>query len=133
MVRDMPSTPAPAGGAEPIPAAGGVLWRGSRGAKGESKVEIAVIHRPRYDDWSLPKGKLARRESALAGAIREVREETGFKVRVGPSLGETGYLKVLAGAERPKVVSWWAMRAKTGEVVPGREVDELRYRWNTRW
>src|ERR671919_800445 len=86
-----------------IRAAGGVLWRSiSKDRGGEPVVEVAVIHRPRYDDWSLPKGKLAPGESEIEGAVREVWEETGFRVRMGRPIGEIRYLKRNSfGAERP--------------------------------
>ena len=110
-----------------IRAAGGVLWRAATDAEGEAAVEVAVIHRPRYDDWSLPKGKLAANEREVDGAIREVMEETGFHVRLGRSLGETRYLKVQEGYARPKVVRWWAMEAASGTFGATREVDELKW------
>jgi 8-oxo-(d)GTP phosphatase len=108
----------------PIQAAGGVVWR--TGDDGR-EVEIAVIHRPRYDDWSLPKGKLAPGESHLEGAIREVHEETGYRVQPGRSLGEVRYLKNSGGAAREKVVHYWAMKAVGGAFSPNREVDEMRW------
>lgn len=114
-------------GAPPIRAAGGVVWRRVPTPDAEDAVEVAVIHRPRYDDWSLPKGKLAGSESDLEGAVREVLEETGYHVRVGRPLGETRYLKSLPGGERPKVVRWWAMQAEEGIFSPTREVDELAW------
>ena len=111
-----------------IRAAGGVVWRRAPGANGaEAALEIAMIHRPRYDDWSLPKGKLASAESHLEAAVREVLEETGYHVRVGQPLGETHYEKVTAGAARPKVIRWWAMQAEEGVFSATREVDELRW------
>src|SRR5438093_3200158 len=109
-----------------IRAAGGVLWRETAGA-GDPGVEVAVIHRPRYDDWSLPKGKLASGEPEVDGAIREVLEETGHHVRLGRALGETRYVKEQAGVPRPKVVRWWAMEATSGAFAPTREVDDLRW------
>jgi 8-oxo-(d)GTP phosphatase len=111
----------------PIRAAGGVVWRSVDGVDGESTVEVAIIHRPRYDDWSLPKGKLAPGESHLEGGIREVHEETGFRVQPGRSLGEVRYLKNSRGAPREKVVHYWAMRAIGGAFSPSREVDEMRW------
>lgn len=111
----------------PIRAAGGVVWRHARPDEGEDGVEVAVIHRPRYDDWSLPKGKLASGESDLEGAVREVLEETGFHVRVGRPLGETRYEKAGPAGTRPKVVRWWAMQAEEGAFSPTREVDDLRW------
>ena len=129
MVRDAAPPLAAVGdvSGSPIRAAGGVVWRAVSGASGEPAVEVAVIHRPRYDDWSLPKGKLVAGESHLDAAVREVLEETGFRVRVGRSLGETRYDKVASAATRPKVVRWWAMQAESGSFSPSREVDALEW------
>ncbi|MGH3365619.1 MAG: NUDIX hydrolase [Nocardioidaceae bacterium] len=102
-----------------IEAAGGVLWRQSRG----SDIEIALVHRPKYDDWSLPKGKLSSGEHVLAGAVREVQEETGFTPMVGPPLGQVHYDK----DGSPKRVRYWAMRATDGTFDPTTEVDDLRW------
>jgi 8-oxo-(d)GTP phosphatase len=111
-----------------IRAAGGVLWRSDAIAPpGEEIVEVALIHRPRYDDWSFPKGKIASGESEVDGAIREVLEETGYHARLGRPLGETRYLKDQDGLVRPKVVRWWAMQASGGAFSVTREVDELRW------
>ena len=110
-----------------IRAAGGVVWRRVTGPDGTEGVEVAIIHRPRYDDWSLPKGKLASGESDLEGAVREVLEETGFHVRVGRPLGETRYTKRSMAGARPKVVRWWAMQAEEGAFSPTREVDDLHW------
>jgi 8-oxo-dGTP pyrophosphatase MutT (NUDIX family)/phosphohistidine phosphatase SixA len=110
----------------PIQAAGGVVWRVANGSNG-ARVEVAVIHRPRYDDWSLPKGKLAPGESHLEGAIREVHEETGYRVQPGRSLGEVRYLKKSGGGAREKVVHYWAMRALGGAFSPSREVDDMQW------
>ena len=109
----------------PIRAAGGVVWRRAAAPAGEDGVEVAIIHRPRYDDWSLPKGKLASGESDLEGAVREVLEETGYHVRVGRPLGETRYDKPTTTGSRSKVVRWWAMQAEEGTFSPTREVDDL--------
>jgi 8-oxo-dGTP pyrophosphatase MutT (NUDIX family) len=107
-----------------IRAAGGVLWRQADG----SGVEIAIIHRPKYDDWTLPKGKLADGEDFVEAALREVFEETGYRVRLGAALGEVGYTKTNSdGVPRPKVVRYWAMEALSGEFAPNKEVDELRW------
>jgi 8-oxo-(d)GTP phosphatase len=110
-----------------IRAAGGVLWRETASEAGEPAIEVAIIHRPRYGDWSLPKGKLSAGESEVDGAIREVLEETGFRIRLGRALGETRYLKEQGGSVRPKVVRWWAMEANGGGFTPNREVDDLRW------
>lgn len=108
-------------GPESIQAAGAVLWR--RGAEGG--LLIALIHRPRYNDWSLPKGKVEVGESAIACAHREVMEETGFAGTFGPELGETIY-EVEGSLKR---VRYWAARASeapTGKPNPN-EVDEVRW------
>ncbi|MCW2621919.1 MAG: mutT [Frankiales bacterium] len=110
---------------KPVLAAGGVLWRPSTEATGG--FEIALVHRPRYDDWSLPKGKLEPGEDALVGALREVHEETGFPATAGRYLGTSTYAVALAGVLTPKTVDWWSMRAGEGTFVPGDEVDELRW------
>ncbi len=98
------------------------MWRAS-----PDGVEVAVIHRPRYDDWSLPKGKLASGESDLDGAVREVLEETGFHVRVGRPLGESRYDRPTPAGTRSKIVRWWAMQAEEGAFSATREVDLLHW------
>jgi 8-oxo-dGTP diphosphatase len=100
-------------------AAGGVVWR--RGAGG---LEIVLVHRPRYDDWSLPKGKLDPGETFEQAALREVEEETGLRCRLGRLVGETTYRD---NKDRLKLVRFWAMRAGDGEFDPDDEVDELRW------
>ena len=105
-----------------IRAAGGVLWRPAAAG-----VEVALVHRPRYDDWSLPKGKLDPGEHPLAGALREVREETGFRAVAGRTLATSEYAVLEGGRTLPKTVRWWALRALDGEFVPNSEVDELRW------
>jgi 8-oxo-(d)GTP phosphatase len=110
----------------PIQAAGGVVWRLADN-EDRATVEVAIIHRPRYDDWSIPKGKLAPGETLLEGALREVYEETGYRVQPGRSLGEVRYLKKSGGRTREKVVHYWAMRAIAGGFSPSPEVDELRW------
>lgn len=108
-------------GREVVQAAGGVVWRGSG-----DDVEVALVHRPAYDDWSIPKGKLRRGEHPLVGAVREVTEETGHAVRLGPPLGETAY-ELPDG--RGKRVRYWSMRAcgGGGALLADGEVDELRW------
>jgi 8-oxo-dGTP diphosphatase len=103
-----------------VQAAGGVLWR-----RTGDRVEVAIVHRPKYDDWSLPKGKLDPGEPVLAGALREIREETGFAAVPGRTLGVSRYRVLDSGRDVPKTVQWWSMRAGTGVFVPSAEVDEL--------
>lgn len=103
-----------------VQAAGGVLWRRASG-----EIRVAVVHRPRYDDWSLPKGKLDKGEHGVLAAVREVCEETGYSGVVGRTLGESHYRVLDGGRDVPKTVRWWAMRATGGQFAPGPEVDEL--------
>jgi 8-oxo-dGTP diphosphatase len=103
-----------------IEAAGGVLCRTAPGGAG---IEVALVHRPKYDDWSIPKGKLTPGEHPLVGAVREVWEETGFRGVPGRPLGEIRYLK--DGA--PKRVRFWAMRAEDGHFTPNDEVDQVMW------
>jgi 8-oxo-dGTP diphosphatase len=112
---------------KPIRAAGGVVWRPAPDHASNSAIEVAVVHRPRYDDWSLPKGKLGAGESLLDGALREVFEETGYRVRPGRALGDVRYLKSSNGDSREKVVHYWVMEAVGGAFTPSREVDELMW------
>ena len=102
-----------------IRAAGALLWRESS----ELKIEIALIHRPRYDDWSLPKGKIEEGESSLRCAFREVIEETGITPQFGRELGSVEY-KEPAGLKR---VKYWAAKALTDEFLPNEEVDEIKW------
>ena len=111
----------------PIRAAGGVLWRTAKSSTGPSGVEVAIIHRPRYDDWSIPKGKLVPGESDIEGAIREVTEETGYRVQIRRPLGEVSYNKGSGPAQRMKTVRYWSMHAEGGVFSPSREVDQLRW------
>ncbi|GAC1445404.1 MAG: NUDIX hydrolase [Mycobacteriales bacterium] len=104
--------------AEVIEAAGGLLWRERSG-----RLEIALVHRPRYDDWSLPKGKLAPGEHPLVAALREVYEETGSSAEPGRPLGERRYL----ADGQPKRVRYWALRATGGVPVSNDEVDEVSW------
>jgi 8-oxo-dGTP pyrophosphatase MutT (NUDIX family) len=97
-----------------VRAAGGVLVEDGR---------VLLVHRPRYDDWSLPKGKAKDGESYLACALREVEEETGFRCEPLRELGETHY-EVLEG---PKTVRYWLMQRFEGEFEPNGEVDEIRW------
>lgn len=96
-------------------------------------MQVAVIHRPRYDDWTLPKGKLHAGEGELAGAVREIAEEIGASVAVQRFLGRIRY-DVAAEhsgesrqASSDKRVAYWAMRYTAGDFTPNDEVDELRW------
>ncbi|WP_045310674.1 NUDIX hydrolase [Lentzea aerocolonigenes] len=99
-------------------AAGAVLWRDADG-----DVEVAVVHRRRYDDWSLPKGKLDRGETIPACAAREVVEETGYECVLGRYLLQTSY-KVRGDA---KTVDYYAAEAVSGSFVANDEVDSLKW------
>jgi 8-oxo-dGTP pyrophosphatase MutT (NUDIX family)/phosphohistidine phosphatase SixA len=101
-----------------ILAAGAVLWR-----RTEAGIELALVHRPRYDDWSLPKGKLDRGESLPHAAVREIAEETGFTARLGARLLDVHY----DVPEGPKTVRYWAAEARGGAYAPNEETDELRW------
>jgi 8-oxo-dGTP diphosphatase len=102
-----------------IRAAGGVLWRSSA----SGAVEVALVHRPRYDDWSLPKGKLRRGEHPLVTACREVAEETGVRAMAGKRLDIEHYDTALG----PKAVEYWAMQGPDGPFTPTVEVDRLAW------
>jgi 8-oxo-dGTP diphosphatase len=104
-------------------AAGGVLWR--RDPSGATT--IALVHRPRYDDWSLPKGKLDSGEHSVTAARREVLEETGITPILGRRLVCTEYPVSVKEKIVRKVVDYWAMRATEGEFTPNDEVDDLRW------
>ena len=103
-----------------VRAAGGLVVR--RGADGQPRV--ALVHRPRYDDWSFPKGKLRRGETLLDCALREVREETGFLCIAEEALGVTEYVD---RRERPKLVRYWVMHRITGDFRPSNEVDSIAW------
>ncbi|WP_420034771.1 NUDIX hydrolase [Streptomyces sp. cg28] len=99
-------------------AAGCVLWRR---ALLDDGLEICLVHRPKYGDWSHPKGKLKRGEAPLAAAVREVREETGHDCAPGTALPTMRY----TANGRPKKVSYWAAEATSGAFLPNREVDRI--------
>ena len=101
-------------------AAGGVVWR-----RTDAGLEVAVVHRPRYDDWSLPKGKLDKGESFEEGALREVLEETGLRCRLRHELEPVRYTD---NKGRPKLVRYWLMDvAEDRGFAPSDEVDEVRW------
>lgn len=85
---------------------------------------MLLVHRPRYDDWSLPKGKLDPGESARKAALREVREETGLRCVTRQRLDAVRYHDRKG---RPKRVRYWAMKPVSGEFAPNDEVDEVRW------
>ena len=99
------------------------MWR--RNSKGQ--VKFLLIHRPAYDDWSLPKGKLDPGETHRRAARREVLEETGLECAIGDELDEVRYRDRKG---RDKRVRYWAMEAVSGAFEPNDEVDEVR--WLTR-
>jgi 8-oxo-dGTP pyrophosphatase MutT (NUDIX family) len=108
-----------------VRAAGGIVHR--RGPVGET--EVLLVHRPRYDDWSLPKGKADPGERDEETALREVEEETGLHCRLGAPAGRTRYRD---SKGRDKVVHYWLMEPpgdaeEASSFVPNHEVDELRW------
>ncbi|MGB6057797.1 MAG: NUDIX domain-containing protein [Microthrixaceae bacterium] len=106
-----------------IKAAGGVVVRS--GQAGPPGLEVVVVHRPAYDDWTLPKGKRKRSETARDCALREVEEETGLRCSADAELSKTGYT---LPDGTPKVVRWWAMSVLEDlGFVAGDEVDEIRW------
>jgi 8-oxo-dGTP diphosphatase len=106
---------------ELIIAAGGVVWRETK----DSKIELAIIHRPKYDDWTFPKGKLDIGEELISGAYREILEETGLDIELGPYLGAVEY----ESFEEAKHVSYWAAKALSSskEFHPNNEADLLEW------
>jgi 8-oxo-dGTP diphosphatase len=103
-----------------VRAAGGLVIR--RGA--DDEVRVVLVHRPRYDDWSFPKGKQRRGETLLAAALREVREETGLLCMAEAALGVTEYFD---RRDRPKLVRYWAMNAVGGSFESNSEVDSMAW------
>ena len=103
-----------------IEAAGGVVWK----VTPKGSLRVLLVHRPRYDDWYLPKGKLDPGETHLQAALREVEEETGLRCRTGEELPEVHYTDRKG---RPKRVRYWSMEPVGGEFEPNDEVDEVRW------
>ncbi|MFI1566083.1 NUDIX hydrolase [Streptomyces sp. NPDC020490] len=104
----------------PVLAAGCVLWRRSPAGG----VELALVFRPKWSDWSWPKGKLKKGEAAHAAALREVREETGHTCRLGPGLPALRYVDHTG---REKQVVYWAAESTGGAFSPNDEVSELAW------
>ncbi|WP_432887291.1 NUDIX hydrolase [Kribbella sp. CA-245084] len=104
-------------------AAGGVVWRERRDTR-----EVLLVHRPRYDDWSLPKGKLTAHEHVLLAARREIEEETGLQVLLGPPLGVQRYAVRKNGGTAQKLVHYWsAVPLNEVDFEPNDEVDEISW------
>ena len=102
-----------------IQAAGAIVWRNN-----QDKTEVAIIHRPKYEDWSFPKGKLEIGESLITCAHREVLEETNIQTEFGPFLGDIEYLT----PDGKKQVSFWAAKAiSENDFKPNSEVDQLTW------
>jgi 8-oxo-dGTP diphosphatase len=99
-----------------VRAAGGVVC--------DEDGRVAIVYRPKYDDWTFPKGKLEPGESEEEAALREVHEETGLHVDLGRELG---YVEYTDPKGRPKTVRYWVMNVNAGEFTPNREVSELRW------
>jgi 8-oxo-dGTP diphosphatase len=102
-----------------VAAAGGVVWRDA----GRAQVEVAIAYRNRYDDWTLPKGRLKPGETELLAAVREVGEETGSRVAVQRRLGRGGYRV----GRQSKSVAFWVMQHRGGHFEGGQEIDRMRW------
>jgi 8-oxo-dGTP diphosphatase len=108
-------------GPDVVRAAGGVVVRPGIDGVG---VEVLIAHRPRYDDWTIPKGKLDPGETWEQAALREVAEETGYRCRLGEPVAEVHYRDHKG---RPKVVRYWSMTVDGGDFEANDEVDEVRW------
>jgi 8-oxo-dGTP pyrophosphatase MutT (NUDIX family) len=107
-------------GSNLVLAAGGVVWR-----RTDERIEVVLVHRPRYDDWTFPKGKLDAGETDEAAAVREVMEEASLAVQLGPELPSTTYLDK---SGKHKRVRYWAMTVADGSEPAGaNEVDVARW------
>ena len=102
-----------------VRAAGGVVVR-----RDDGEPQVLLVHRPRYDDWTLPKGKLEPGETEAEGALREVEEETGLKCDLGTEIATTSYTD---SRGRPKTVRYWEMHPREGRFTPHNEVDDARW------
>jgi 8-oxo-dGTP diphosphatase len=103
-----------------VRAAGGLVIR--RGA--DDAIRVVLVHRPKYGDWSFPKGGQRRGETLMETALREVREETGFLCVAEEAVGVTEYFD---RRDLPKLVRYWVMRRVTGTFVPNDEVDAVTW------
>lgn len=106
----------------PIPAAGTLPWRVRGGV-----LEVALVHRARYDDWSWPKGKLDPGEDWPVAAVRETLEETGLEVRLGQPLPSSSYQVLTNGAPAAKIVAYWAAEVVGGHGRLENEIDALAW------
>ncbi|MGI9171176.1 MAG: NUDIX hydrolase [Candidatus Nanopelagicus sp.] len=105
---------------EIILAAGGVVWRRNQ----NKQVEVVIVHRPKYDDWSFPKGKADSKEALISCAYREIIEETNITTQFGPFIGQVEYLT----SEGLKQVSYWAAKAiDTKPFIANSEVDQVKW------
>jgi len=102
-----------------VRAAGGVVVR-----RDDVEPQVLLVHRPRYDDWTLPKGKLEPGETEAEGALREVEEETGLTCDLGREIATTSYTDARG---RPKTVRYWVMHPRKGRFTPHNEVDDVRW------
>ena len=102
-----------------VRAAGGLVSR-----NGDGGVDLVLVHRPAYDDWAFPKGKLDLGESEEEAALREVEEETGLRCRLGREVGLTRYHD---SRGRPKTVRYWQMTPVGGALGAANEVDDARW------
>lgn len=100
-------------------AGGGVVWRRRKG-----EIRILVVHRPRYDDWTFPKGKVDDGEKISECALREVEEETGYRCELGEKIATMEYTD---NKGRLKQVRYWLMEVVDGDFEPNDEVDEVRW------
>lgn len=105
---------------EVVRAAGGLVTRRSS----SGGLEVVVVHRVSYGDWTFPKGKLHEGETEEEAALREVEEETSLRCRLERELGSTRYQD---GRGRPKVVTYWEMTPVAGELAPTNEIDGARW------
>jgi len=109
---------------EAIYAAGAVVWRPTAsGTEGGHETEVLLVHRPKYDDWSLPKGKREPGEHVLLTAVREVFEETSVRAVLGPRLRTAAYL----ASGRPKQVDYWSAISLGPHAAPSHEIDAVAW------
>lgn len=103
-----------------VRAGGGLVWRRTE----DGELEVVVVHRSAYDDWTFPKGKARRGESDEEAAVREVEEETGLRCRLVRDLGTTDYRDARG---RAKSVHYWEMTVVEGSLEPAHEIDAARW------